>query len=58
MRTVDAGVLGEPALVWNGTKLVASWSESGFQRGISIDVTADGAVVRVGQSAASLIGES
>jgi len=46
LRTGDAGAITEQAVVMDGAMLVVTWSEHGVRRGLSIDSSRPGAVMR------------
>ena len=46
LRVGDAGAITEPAIVMDGAMLVVTWSEHGVRRGLSIDSSRPGAVMR------------
>jgi uncharacterized heparinase superfamily protein len=50
LRPVDAGVIAAPTVVRNRSKLVASWSEQGVRRGLTIETGRPGAVVSAAAS--------
>jgi hypothetical protein len=52
LRTVDAGVITEPEIIADGPMLVASWSEQGVRRGLTIDCSRPGAVASAPSSPA------
>ena len=46
LQTVDAGAITDAAITMDGARAIATWSENGVGRGLTIDRVLSGAIVR------------